>query len=225
MTKVPCENHVYPFRLLQTLASLLPPSTLSLASCARAAWRKPHGHITSHWESTNGWNLKMVPPPKKKGKTSNQIINSWVQHVTFRGCKSSCKDVLFTNTNPQKTVQNHDSRIFSRRKTMNTRLKKVGKTGLMIFFDENVSRELFKSWFSDGFDKLVAKKHVFKRKKKRGNKNPEVRSAGRCEDGQLKWWNDCSWLFLRKDIPSRELTYPTFGKGKSSSKLPFQEIC
>ena len=90
---------------------------------------------------------KWFPPPKKKGKTSNQIINSWVQHVTFRGCKSSCKDVLFTNTNPQKTVQNHDSRIFSRRKTMNTRLKKVGKTGLMIFFDENVSRELFKSWF------------------------------------------------------------------------------
>lgn len=44
----------------------LPPSTLSLASCARAAWRKPHGHITSHWESTNGWNLKMVPPPKKR---------------------------------------------------------------------------------------------------------------------------------------------------------------
>ena len=26
-------------------------------------------------------------------------------------------------------------------------------------------------------------------------------------------------------IPSGELTYPTFGKGKSSSKLTFQGIC
>ena len=30
---------------------------------------------------------------------------------------------------------------------------------------------------------------------------------------------------LHNKIPSRELTYPTTGKGKSSSKLPFNAIC
>ena len=29
----------------------------------------------------------------------------------------------------------------------------------------------------------------------------------------------------KKKIPSRELTYPTFGKGKSSSKVPWEGIC
>ena len=29
----------------------------------------------------------------------------------------------------------------------------------------------------------------------------------------------------RDDIPSRQLTYPTFGKGNSSSKLPWKGIC
>lgn len=148
------------FSSVQTLASLCPQ--------APWAWRVVPGRPGENLTDTLpviGSQLTAGTwkwfPPQKKGKTSNQTINSWVQRVSFRGCKSSCKDVLFTSTNPQKTVQNHDSRIFSRRKTMNTRLKKVGKTGLMIFFDENVSRELFKRWFSDGFDKLVAKKHVF----------------------------------------------------------------
>ena len=33
------------------------------------------------------------------------------------------------------------------------------------------------------------------------------------------------WYFCWNNIPSRELTYPTFGQGKSSSKFPLQGIC
>ena len=32
-------------------------------------------------------------------------------------------------------------------------------------------------------------------------------------------------IFFYQNIPSRELTYPTWGKGKSSSKVPFYGIC
>ena len=33
------------------------------------------------------------------------------------------------------------------------------------------------------------------------------------------------WGFILKPLPSRELTYPTLGKGKSSSKCHFGGIC
>ena len=50
---------------------------------------------------------------------------------------------------------------------------------------------------------------------------------GQVTDSHLKLQNEGS---LEGDVPfqlvpSGELTYPTFGKGKSSSKLTFQGIC
>jgi len=38
--------------------------------------------------------------------------------------------------------------------------------------------------------------------------------------------SDCTWEKNTQDIPSRELTYPTLGKGKSSSNMPnIRGIC
>ena len=122
-----------------------------------------------------------------------KTINFWLQHVSFRGWKKfSCKDVLFTNMNPQKSLQNHNSRIFCRRKPRNTCLKKVvGKTGVMIFFDENVSRELFKSWFSDGFDKVLIRlwqKPRFQTKKTNGE--TKTMKFGTQEGAKMVSWSD-----------------------------------
>ena len=40
-----------------------------------------------------------------------------------------------------------------------------------------------------------------------------------------KKWNKKQHERIVQDVPSRELTYPTWGKGKSSSKVPFYGIC
>ena len=98
----------------------------------------------------------------------------------------------------------------------------------MIFFDENVSRELFKSWFSDGFDKLLVKKTRFQTKKKRGNKNPKFGAPERAKMVvfEVMEWLQLAFFWEKIYSTSRELTYPTFGKGKSSSKTAFKrEIC
>ena len=50
----------------------------------------------------------------------------------------------------------------------------------------------------------------------------EVTGDWVCENSHIQW------LFLvplRGGLPSRELTYPTLGKGKSSSKCHFWGIC
>ena len=42
----------------------------------------------------------------------------------------------------------------------------------------------------------------------------------------LDWWTGKTmYIYIYTYIPFRELTYPTWGKGKSSSNMPYQGIC
>jgi len=41
----------------------------------------------------------------------------------------------------------------------------------------------------------------------------------------MGWKSGIPSFSEKEEIPSRELTYPTLGKGKSSSKVTFDGIC
>ena len=55
------------------------------------------------------------------------------------------------------------------------------------------------------------------------------RSLKTWKDGQRRSWRvtmeEKKWIWWKQQIPSRGLTYPTLGKGKSSSKCHFWGIC